>query len=697
MQTPPVASESRANTWAIASLFALGIAVYGVFIPTLGFYWDDWPVIWVFNALGGRGLAVYFAGERPVSGWIYAHLFPLLGTSPIGWHAAALAVRCFSSAFLFVAFCALWPNRRAAAWMIGALALVYPGFTQQPIALSYLPHHLSFLFFSISLTATILSITRPSFRWLLVPVALVTGGASYLITEYFAGLEFLRLFVIWELVGRSRTAGWRKRLGSAIQVWSPYGAVWAAYVVWRAFVFRVVSHYGTASYKDVGSDIAGIRSRPLHEAAVRILGGIHNILMGSVFAWTRPFNPDLIKVSLRTGILVGTVGAFVVGVAIWTLRLLAKEEPPRNKANENPETGLFLGLVGLAVAGLPLAASGLIADFGGNPSFSDRFTLPFMLGAAITLSVLLITSGRSNKSRSFLAYLALFTFSIHQIQNANLYRRDWLTQKSLFWQIAWRAPVLKPGTAVFVDGLPQSLYANHTAGMLNLLYNPSDSAGHLDYFMFDLSELLAEKPSSAGAARLSYRAGDSIAGRLRSFEFRGTASPSLVSWISPGGIWRIVTPASAAEVLRGSAVCFNISPLSQPAQVISEGPQIPPGPLLRIFGPEPKHEWPYFYQRAELERQLQHWEAVAALGDEVREKGYKPDDPSEWFPFIDGYTKVHNYRTGAEITSTVLNESPDAVTALSSLWRRVGIENQQDSAQLSGALHTLENKLALQE
>jgi hypothetical protein len=45
----------------------------------------------------------------------------------------------------------------------------------------------------------------------------------------------------------------------------------------------------------------------------------------------------------------------------------------------------------------------------------------------------------------------------------------------------------------------------------------------------------------------------------------------------------------------------------------------------------------------------------------------------------------------------VLDGSPDAVTALSSLWRRVGIESQQDSAQLNGALHTLENKLALQE
>ena len=115
-------------------------------------------------------------------------------------------------------------------------------------------------------------------------------------------------------------------------------------------------------------------------------------------------------------------------------------------------------------------------------------------------------------------------------------------------------------------------------------------------------------------------------------------------------------------------------------------PRPPDGPLLKIFGSEPKHEWPYFYQRAELERELKHWDAVALLGDEVMKQGYKPSDPSEWFPFIDGYARTHRYRTAADISNSVLEDCPDAMVPLSSLWLRIEREDPQNSAELSGAL-----------
>lgn len=35
----------RDNALAIISMLAIGGLVYGVFVPSLGFYWDDWPVV----------------------------------------------------------------------------------------------------------------------------------------------------------------------------------------------------------------------------------------------------------------------------------------------------------------------------------------------------------------------------------------------------------------------------------------------------------------------------------------------------------------------------------------------------------------------------------------------------------------------------------------------------------------------------
>ena len=126
----------RMHAIAIASLCALGALIYGVFVRTVGFYWDDWPVVWVYNALGSQGVTRYFTGNRPFSGWMYARLFPFLGISPVGWQAANVGARCLASIVLYLLFCELWPRRKDAAWIVAALVLLYPGFTQQAVALT---------------------------------------------------------------------------------------------------------------------------------------------------------------------------------------------------------------------------------------------------------------------------------------------------------------------------------------------------------------------------------------------------------------------------------------------------------------------------------------------------------------------------------------------------------------------------------
>jgi hypothetical protein len=690
-----------ADALAIVSFFAIGALVYGVFIPSLGFYWDDWPVVWVYNALGPAGLTRYFAGERPVAGWIYAHLAPILGIYPIGWHVVSLAVRCASSATLFVAFCRLWPRQRDIAWLVGTIVLLYPGFTQQPIGLNYLETHLPFFLFVVSLATTIFSITTPAYRWLFLAVSLVTGALSYLITEYFIGLEFFRLLVIVVLTRPEGVMWDLKRLKAALLTWSPYAAIWTAYVVWRAFVFRFAPTIGYKDpQKDVHLAISSVLSNPIHEIFARVFVSIHNILMSAVIGWARPFNPELVTLDRRS-LHSWIIASIVAAIAIFTLRRLGvsrqrESGPLGDEPGHSTESGLLLGVLGLAVAGLPLAIPAIRVDFTGQPSFADRFTLSFMLPASLTLSCLLAFLGTKRLPRVSLVALIIFAFSAYQIQNESLYRQDWRAQKSIFWQLAWRAPALKQGTSIFVDDMPRSVYGNHSAGLLNMLYNRDDSAGRLDYFIFDLSQFSSDR-FSWGGANLTYKPGNPIIGGLRSFEFYGTTSQSLVSWISPTGTFRIVAQPYATEILQCSALCFNISNVSEPAAVISDGPGLPGGPLLKIFGSEPKHEWWYFYQKAELERQLKDWGTVATLGDEVIKQGYKPSDPSEWFPFIEGYARTHRYRTAVDISNSVLEESPDALAPLSSLWLRVKRENSQNSAELNSALRVLEDKLMLQD
>ncbi len=67
------------------------IASFGILIPSLGYYWDDWPMIWLGHLTGTSGYIDALAGDRPFLAGIY-----LLTTSLLGLSAYLLAYPCFT-------------------------------------------------------------------------------------------------------------------------------------------------------------------------------------------------------------------------------------------------------------------------------------------------------------------------------------------------------------------------------------------------------------------------------------------------------------------------------------------------------------------------------------------------------------------------------------------------------------------------
>jgi len=680
----------RMHAVAISSLCAIGALVYGTFIRSVGFYWDDWPVIWVYNALGSQGLARYFTGNRPFSGWLYARLAPFLGISPVGWQAANDGVRCIASIVLYFLFCELWPKRKDVAWIVAAFVLLYPGFTQQAIALTYLSQNFSFLLYATSLLLTVFAIKRPRYKWPFLLVSLVLAVGSYLITEYFVGLEFVRIVVIW--VCSSKEDGLDlKRIREAGLRWSPYAVTWAGYIFWRSFIFHEV-HYGAIGDKNIPYLLSRALHHPVREIGGLVFNAIHNIAMGAVYAFSRPFDANEISPGIA-GNKAWVIGLIIVGISVYALRSLTLSDKPAAKAEmaEERSRGIFWGgaamsIVGLIFGGLPFI-SGQTAFFAPILSFGDRFTYPFMLPACIALACFLAWALRSKRARMIVVSVLMFAFSVFQLKSMNTYRHDWLGQKSLFWQLAWRFPDIKPGSTIFVDGLSESIGSGETPGLLDMLYKREDRAGKLDYFMFDMRRTPEGKPS--------FRPSSPISRHLRSFPFAGTTAQSVVSWLSPDGTLRVISPSTAGEIVQGSMLSASVAQVSHPEEISAATEGVPGGPLLKLFGPEPKHEWAYFYQKADLERQLQHWDRVASLGDDVMKRGYSPTDASEWFPFIDGYAHAHRYQTAEELTNRVLKESPESVSALSSFWMRCSRECSPNSEELTRTLHDLGTKLML--
>jgi hypothetical protein len=60
-------------------LFIVAILAYGLLIPQMGFYWDDFPISWIRYQLGPEALTEYFSTNRPVWGALYqitTRIFP---------------------------------------------------------------------------------------------------------------------------------------------------------------------------------------------------------------------------------------------------------------------------------------------------------------------------------------------------------------------------------------------------------------------------------------------------------------------------------------------------------------------------------------------------------------------------------------------------------------------------------------------
>ena len=70
---------------ALLILLTTGIT-YGVSIPKLGYYHDDWFVLWSGQARGAQSLISLFATDRPFMGVVYSFVYRFLGDTIVNWH-----------------------------------------------------------------------------------------------------------------------------------------------------------------------------------------------------------------------------------------------------------------------------------------------------------------------------------------------------------------------------------------------------------------------------------------------------------------------------------------------------------------------------------------------------------------------------------------------------------------------------------
>jgi hypothetical protein len=208
-------------------------------IPRLGFYMDDWPYVFYARLMGIHSLREMLAYDsRPNAAWLYISAFRLLGFNPIAWHVFALSMRFATVVTFWLFLRAMWRDRKREVIAASLLFAVFPFFMLQPFAVGSTHHWFGFLAFNTSLILMTLAFQdQPPRKWMYVGGALILEAAHLFTSEYFSGLELIRIVILWILISRTE-AGVSKKISRSFFNWLPYLLVLGAFFYWRIAVYQ---------------------------------------------------------------------------------------------------------------------------------------------------------------------------------------------------------------------------------------------------------------------------------------------------------------------------------------------------------------------------------------------------------------------------------------------------------------------------
>jgi len=548
----------------------------------------------------------------------------------------------------------LWPQRTREVASIAFLFVVYPGFAVQPIAwIHSLGYLIPLILFMFSLGAMIWAQRAPKLFWPLTTLAIVSSGLSMMAIEHFVGLELLRPMLLWLVLSEEVTST-RQRVRRTLTNWSPYLLVAGMFVTWRLFFFKT-----SVSFLDQSSYIKSIIANPLFAVQSRVRKAVADVIGSSLMAWVQSFRTDIFNFdSPNSRYLWIALGLVVVSAAVVILYLMRTEPKAEPEISAFPDAraswakqAILIGLVAIILGGSPVWFMGRRVNFDVN-SDANRYTLAMMFGACIFLVGLIQLIIKSQRQRIVLLGIITGLAVGFHFRNANRFANDWSTQRSLFWQLSWRVPDLKPGTSLLLDA-PSSLFVPVDYALtvpVNFIYAPQHSSAQLDYWTFNLSRDLVEKiPQFADGVPLKRV-------WMNYLSFAGSTSHSLVVWFSPPSCLRVLDP-QRDEIPQLPALTRAAQPLSHLDRILTN-PNAQAKPPAEIFGREPAPCWCYYFEKADLARQVGNWQQVAQIGDEARQLGVKPEDPTELLLFVEAYAQVGRYPEAKETAEAALRTIP---------------------------------------
>ena len=622
-------------------LLLVAIFAYGLLIPQLGFYWDDLPMSWIRYQLGPEAMTKYFSTNRPVWALLYQITTRILPHIPMYWQVFALIWRWLGAVTLWAIAKQLFPKNEKRALTLSLLFLLYPGFNQQWVSYLYSHFFIVLLFFLLSIFLMLRGKTIP---------ALLFSALNLWMMEYFFVLELIRPFIIWTTLHEESSS--KARIKRTLSLWTPYLAVFALAVFSRVFIFNNQIYQFSLRNE--------LAKAPLDTILMLAKNVITSLWAVTGAAWAQAFQfPKPAVDGPRTMVVYAVVLLVAAGLTLFGL---AKQAQVKEGSGRGIRWVIALGFIMLILGGPPFWLTNVPVSLGFP---ANRATLSFMLGATFILAGLLELAPAKIRYAFITVLVALAAG--RQFLWSNEYRRDWTYHKNLFWQMTWRAPALEKNTMVLINEELEYYADNSLGAALNWIYAPDNHSDVVDYVLFYPTN--REQLSLQLNVPIDY---DFLAGR-----FHGNTSQAVVFYYAPPKCLRLLDPEvdSVNRLIPDDSMLRDAALLSSTQPILSE----PVARMPDAYGEEPVHGWCYYFQQADLARQMGDWDEVARLGDIAFALDDYPNDPLERFVFIEGYAHTGNWGKAVELSMSSYKVSKNYVgPPMCKLWDRIARETENN-------------------
>lgn len=618
-------NSSKSLLYFFAVLAFVGVLVYLPLAGQMGYYKDDWFLIFDAHTQGAEFFHEIYEIDRPARAYVMGFVYNLFGDRVIYYHLSAYLFRLLASWALFWALDMIWPKYKKPNFLIALLLLIYPGFLSQFNPIDYQAQILSLCLAFVSIALTVKAIkTRvlaPRLIW--IGLSVLTGILYPALVEYMLGLEVLRLSLIAQSVVQENSFTPKETIQRIVRLWLPFLSAPVIFLIWRFFFFETERRA-----TDLGAQFGQLFASPL-TGLWWLVNWIQDGLRVVFLAWAVPFYNlafDLRLKDLLTGMGLAVIAVLLVLSGLLELRRLNPESFVDETDSNWKKQILLTGVLTALLALLPVIVVNRHADFGDY----SRYSLASAAGVGMIVTVFLLSIA---SARLRIALIAILVFIASFTHYANAAHAVEVTEnmRDFWWQVVWRAPDIQPGT---------TLVANYPVGAIQEDYFVWGPANFI-YYPEKQNEIPIQLTLPAAVLtddvvlQILVGKGEETPLRRGNELTRNFGNVLVMTQSSENSCVRLLNGRSPDLSIGDPHKILLIAPNSELDNVITSEEQ--PVPPASIFGSEPEHDWCFYYQKADLARQRGDWQEVARLGAEAEKLGLHPNDQIELMPFLQAY------------------------------------------------------------